>query len=91
MKNVFAENTFEWTGDGRRFYLGEASYSMEGGRLIVTLTKDIERPFQHPDAPHAGDVLTYQRIGDGWRPYSMTRAGKEERVPADTPVFRRCP
>lgn len=90
MKNVFAEKTFEWIGGGKRFYLGEASYAMENGRLMVTLTRDIDRPFQHADAPRAGDVLTYQRIGDGWRPFSMTRAGKVERVPPDTPVFRRC-
>jgi len=90
MRHVFAEKTFEWTGDGRRFYLGEASYAVEGGRLLVTLVKDIDRPFQHPEAPKAGDVLTYQRIGDGWRPYSMTRAGKVSATPSDTPTFRRC-
>ena len=90
MRHVFAEGIFEWTGDGRRFYLGEASYAIEGGRLIVTLVRDKDRPFQHPDAPKAGDVLTYQRIGDGWRPHSMTRAGKVIATPSDTPTFRRC-
>ena len=91
MKNVFAENTFEWHGDGTRFYLGEASYALEGGRLHVTLTRDIENNVRdQPGAPRAGDVLTYQRIGDGWRPYSMTRAGKVTPTPRDTPTFRRC-
>jgi hypothetical protein len=91
MKNVFAETTFEWHGDGTRFYLGEASYALEGGRLLVTLTKDVENNVKgRPGAPQAGDVLTYQRIGDGWRPYSMTRAGKVITVPGDTPTFRRC-
>jgi hypothetical protein len=92
MKNVFAEKTFEWHGDGTRFYLGEASYAMEGGRLNVTLVRDIESKAKgQPGAPQAGDVLTYQRIGDGWRPYSMTRAGKVTAVPRDIPTFRRCP
>ena len=90
MRHVFADGTFEWTGDGRRFYLGEANYAVEGGRLVVRLVKDTDRPLQHPDAPRAGDVLTYQRIGDGWRPHSMTRAGKVMATPADTPTFRRC-
>jgi hypothetical protein len=92
MKNVFAENTFEWQGDGTRFYLGEASYAIEAGRLTVTLTRDIENVVKNlSGAPQAGDVLTYQRIGDGWRPYSMTRGGKTTLVPRDAPVFRRCP
>ncbi|MGE0153719.1 MAG: hypothetical protein AB7R90_13975 [Reyranellaceae bacterium] len=90
MRHVLAEKTFEWTGDGRRFYLGEARYAVEGGRLLVTLVKDVDRPFQHPEAPRAGDVLTYQRISDGWRPYSLTRDGKTTTTPSDTPVFRRC-
>ncbi|MGE0659832.1 MAG: hypothetical protein AB7F36_09650 [Reyranellaceae bacterium] len=90
MRHVFAEGTFEWTGDGRRFYYGEARYEVKGGRLMVSLVKDIDRPFQHPDAPRAGDMLTYQRVGDGWRPFSMTRNGKATTTPSDTPVFRRC-
>jgi hypothetical protein len=92
MKNVFGETTFEWHGDGTRFYLGEASYAIESGRLAVTLTRDIENNVKNqPGAPQAGDVLTYQRIGDGWRPYSMTRDGKVTPTPRDTPTFRRCP
>lgn len=90
MRHVFAETTFEWTGDGKRFYLGEASYALEGGRLLVTLTKDVDTPFKHPEAPRAGDVLAYQRISEGWRPYSLTRDGKTTLTPSDTLVFRRC-
>lgn len=90
MRHVFGETTFEWTGDGKRFYLGEADYALEGGKLLVTLTRDIDTPFKHPEAPRAGDVLAYQRIGDGWRPYSLTRAGKTTLTPPDTIVFRRC-
>lgn len=90
MRHVFAEKTFEWTGDGNRFYYGEATYAMEGGKLLITLTRDIDQPFKHADAPRAGDVLSYQRIGDGWRPYSLSRAGKVTLVPPNTPTFRRC-
>ena len=90
MRHVFSEKTFEWVGDGRRYYLGEAAYEAKGGRLTVTLTRDIDRPFQAPDAPKAGDILTYQRIGDGWRPYSLTRGARVETTPPDTPTFRRC-
>lgn len=91
MRHIFAETSFEWTGDGKRFYLGEANYAVGGGRLLVTLTKDLENNVKGAaGAPQAGDVLTYQRMGEGWRPYSLTRAGTVVKVPSDTPTFRRC-
>lgn len=90
MRHIFADGTFEWTGDGRRYYLGEATYDVEGARLQVTLTRDIDAPFKSPKAPKAGDVLIYQRHGDGWKPLSLRRGAEVEATPPDTQVFRRC-
>ncbi len=91
LRHVIGAKTYEWRTAAKRIYQGEASFKVEGDRILVTLTRDIEAPARDEGGPQAGDVIAYQRQGAALRPVSLSRGKATNQYPPSAPLFRRCP
>jgi hypothetical protein len=90
MRHVFGARTYEWRTVAKRLYFGEASYKVEGDRILVSLVRDIEAPARDEGGPQAGDVIAYRRQGAALKPLSLTRGKATNQYPPSAPLFRRC-
>lgn len=91
VRHVFGADRWEWQSEGRRMFLAEASYRLDGTTIEVTLGKALEQqPVADGEGPASGDVITYRLDECGLYPLSLRHGAKVDTNPEGGPVFVRC-
>jgi hypothetical protein len=88
---VFRGNTMELWDQNQRLFSGTVRYQDTGNQTAVTVVGISRETPPQPGSPEVGDVATFRRAGNRMYGVSVTRNGRRQTAPEDTPPFYLCP